>query len=164
MTTTITRAHVEPAETALRDGTVVLVRPLEPGDGDMLRAFHRGLPARTAYYRFLGARGPLTEAEVEYLTHVDQRSRVVLGAFADDRLVAVARYERIPGTSDAEVACVVKDEWQGRGAGTAVLARLVEVARRSGVRRFVTETLLSNTRMLRLLSGPAPTTLRCVSG
>lgn len=185
MTTTITRAHVDPAELVLHDGTVLLVRPLEPGDGDALRAFHQGLSAQTVYYRFFCARGSLTDAEVEYFTHVDQRSRVALAAFADDRLVAVARYDRVPGTTDAEVACVVTDGWQGRGVGTTLLARLVEVARRSGVRRFVAETLLSNTRMLHLLSELAPmrtsgvdngtahvlldisphdTTLRCVSG
>lgn len=185
MTTTITRTRVEPVERRLRDGTPVLVRALEAADGDALRAFHKGLSARTVYYRFFCARGPLTDAEVEYFTHVDQRSRVALAAFADGALVAVARYDRIPGTTDAETACVVTDAWQGRGVGTMLLARLVEVARRSGVRRFVAETLLSNTRMLRLLSELAPmrtaavdhgtahvlldlsrhdTTLRCVSG
>lgn len=185
MTTTVTRSRIEPVERVLRDGTPVLLRALEPGDGDALRAFHQELSAETVYYRFFCARGPLSDAEVEYFTHVDQRSRVALAAFADDRLVAVARYDRIPGTTDAEVACVVTDSWQGRGLGTTLLARLVEVARRSGVHRFVAETLLSNTRMLRLLAELAPmrtsdveegaarvaldlsrrdTTLRCVSG
>jgi RimJ/RimL family protein N-acetyltransferase len=185
MTTTLTRAHLEPVERVLRDGTPVLIRALEPGDGDALRAFHQGLSPQTVYYRFFCARGALTDAEVEYFTHVDQRSRVALAAFDGARLVAVARYDRIPGTTDAEIACVVTDAWQGRGLGTILLARLVEVARRSGVHRFVAETLLSNTRMLRLLSELAPmrasaiedgtarlaldlsrrdTTLRCVSG
>lgn len=185
MTTTMTRAHLDPVERVLPDGTPVLLRALEPGDGDALRAFHQGLSTQTVYYRFFCARGPLTDAEVEYFTQVDQRSRVALAAFAGDRLIAVARYDRIPGTTDAEIACVVTDAWQGRGLGTTLLARLVEVARRSGVHRFVAETLLSNTRMLHLLSELAPmrasdvaggtarvaldlsprdTTLRCVSG
>lgn len=186
MTMTTTRSHLEPVDRVLPDGTPVLLRALEPSDGDALRAFHQGLSAQTAYHRFFCARGRLTDAEVEYFTHVDQRSRVALAAFAEDRLVAVARYDRIPGSTDAEVACVVTDAWQGRGLGTTLLARLVEVARRSGVNRFVAETLLSNTRMLHLLSELAPmrdsrrvdhrpahrlfdssphdTTLRCVSG
>ena len=156
MTTTMTRAHLEPVQRVLRDGTPVLLRALEPSDGDALRAFHQGLSPQTVYYRFFCARGPLTDAEVEYFTHVDQRSRVALAAVFEDKLVAVARYDRIPGTTDAEIACVVADDWQGRGLGTTLLARLVEVARRSGVHRFVAETLLSNTRMLRLLSELAP--------
>ncbi|HWL35567.1 MAG TPA: GNAT family N-acetyltransferase [Frankiaceae bacterium] len=185
MTTTTTRAYLEPVERRLRDGTTVLLRALEPDDGAALRAFHQGLSPQTVYYRFFCARGPLTDAEVEYFTHVDQRSRVALAAFAGDELIAVARYDRIPGTTDAETACVVTDAWQGRGVGTELLVRLVEVARRSGVHRFVAETLLSNARMLRLLGELAPmrtsdvecgmahvaldlsprdTNLRCVSG
>jgi GNAT superfamily N-acetyltransferase len=185
-TLTATRLSIRESEHLLADGATVTIRGLGPRDGDALRAFHAGLSSETVYYRFFCARGPLTDAEVEYFTNVDQRSRVALGAFADGDLVAVGRYDRLPGTSDAEVACVVTDAWQHRGLGTVLLARLVEVARRSGVRRFVADTLLSNSRMLRLLSeispmrtaavgsgltrvqvdlpSPRDTTLRCVTG
>ncbi len=156
MTRTITRAAVDPAVCSLPDATPVLVRALEPGDGDALRAFHDGLSAQTVYYRFFCARGPLTDAEVEYFTHVDQRSRVALAAAVDGTLIGIARYDRIPGTTDAETAVVVTDAWQGRGVGTVLVGRLTEIARRSGVRRFVAETLLSNTRMLRLLADVSP--------
>ncbi|MDT4922648.1 MAG: hypothetical protein QOG01_361 [Pseudonocardiales bacterium] len=180
------RSSTATTEHVLPDGTSLALRGLDPGDGGALRTFHLGLSIETVYYRFFCARGPLTDAEVTYFTHVDQRSRVALGVFADGVLVAVGRYDRLPGTTDAEVACVVTDAWQHHGVGTLLLARLVEIARRSGVRRFVAETLLSNTRMLRLLSEVAPmrtssvgsglarvlvdlpagpdTTLRCVTG
>lgn len=163
MMTTAVRTDV--TEHVLSDGTPVLVRPLRPDDGAALRAFHDGLSVDTVYHRFFCARGPLTDAEVAYFTRLDQRSRVALAAFVDGDLVGVARYDRLPGTTDAEVACVVTDAWQGRGVGTLLLARLVETARRSGVRRFVADTLLSNTGMIRLLAAlPYPTTLRCVTG
>lgn len=180
------RPAVGATEHVLRDGTLVTLRPLGPDDGAALRTFHDGLSVQTVYHRFFCARGPLTDAEVAYFTRLDQRSRVALAAFAGDRLVGVARYDRLPGTTDAETACVVADAWQGRGLGTLLLMRLVEIARRSGVRRFVADTLLSNTRMLRLLADIAPmkttdvdrgfahvlvdiprprdTTLRCVTG
>jgi GNAT superfamily N-acetyltransferase len=185
-TLTAPRFSLPATEQVLPDGTNLVVRGLDPRDGDALRAFHESLSTETVYYRFFCARGPLTDAEVHYFTHVDQRSRVAFGVFADGVLVAVGRYDRLPGTTDAEVACVVTDAWQHHGVGTLLLARLVEVARRSGVRRFVAETLLSNTRMLRLLSEVAPmrtssvgsgltrvlvdlparpdTTLRCLAG
>lgn len=185
-TLTAPRFSITPTEHVLPDGTTLTMRGLEPRDGDALRAFHQGLSSETVYYRFFCARGPLTDAEVDYFTHVDQRSRVALGVFADGVLIAVGRYDRLPGTTDAEVACVVTDAWQHHGVGTMLLARLVEVGRHSGVRRFVAETLLSNTRMLRLLAEVAPlrtsdvstgfahvlvdlparpdTTLRCVTG
>ena len=182
--TTLPRSVIDPAEGVLPDGTRLLVRPLSPGDGDALRAFHLGLSPQTVYSRFFYARGPLTDAEVAYFTHVDQRSRVALAAMVEGELIGVARYDRLPGTTDAEAACVVTDAWQGRGVGTLLLARLAGIARRSGVRRFVAETLLSNSRLLRLLAELAPirtsvdsglahiqldlaphsATLRCVTG
>jgi GNAT superfamily N-acetyltransferase len=182
----VDRFGVAAVERVLCDGTTVTVRPLGPDDANALRAFHDGLSFQTVYQRFFCARGPLTDAEVAYFTRLDQRSRVALAALVDGVLVGVARYDRLPGTTDAETACVVTDAWQGRGVGTLLLARLVEVARRSGVRRFVADTLMSNTPLLRLLAEIAPlrttdvdhgfahvlvdiprgrdTTLRCVTG
>ena len=149
-------APVCATESALPDGTLVAIRPLGADDADALRRFHDGLSRETVYYRFFCMRGPLTDAEVDYFTGVDQRSRVALAAYIDNTLIGVARYDRLPRTTDAEVACVVTDIWQGHGVGTVLLSRLVEIARRSGVRRFVADTLASNTRMLRLLADMSP--------
>jgi GNAT superfamily N-acetyltransferase len=56
----------------------------------------------------------------------------------------------LPGTSDAEVAFVVADDWQGIGAGTQLLEQLVHRARAEGVTRFLAETLNENHRMQRV--------------
>ena len=52
------------------------------------------------------------------------------------------------GSSDAEVAFVVADAWQGRGLGSVLFRRLAARAAELGVRRLVAETLFSNRRML----------------
>ncbi len=65
-----------------------------------------------------------------------------------DHLVAVARYDRVPGTDSAEVAFVVSDAHQGRGIGTALLAHLASAARERGITRFVATTLVRNRKML----------------
>ena len=57
--------------------------------------------------------------------------------------VGVARYVRSAAEPDkAEFAVAVADDWQGRGVGGALLARLSDRAREEGVRRF-TAVILS---------------------
>ena len=56
----------------------------------------------------------------------------------------MARYVRSDDAGSAEVAVTVVDDWQGRGAGTALLERLVERARENGIERFVALVLQEN--------------------
>ena len=54
-----------------------------------------------------------------------------------------------PGIADVGVTVV--DAWQGRGFGSALLARLSECAREAGVEHFAVEVLPENRAMLALL-------------
>lgn len=51
-------------------------------------------------------------------------NREALVALDGANIVAIGRYDRLPGTDDAEVAFVVADSWQGDGAGAELLKRL----------------------------------------
>ena len=57
---------------------------------------------------------------------------------------------------EAEVAVTVVDDWQGRGAATALLESLVERAREEGVERFVALVMSENTDALELAAHLAP--------
>src|SRR4051794_19074417 len=136
------------ADVILSDGGTVHVRPITPDDGDALRNFHSRLSAETVYLRFFSPLPRLSPQLVERFTHVDYEDRFALVAELGHELVAVARYDRLPGTADAEVAFVVDDRHQGRGLGTLLLEHLAVAGRDRGVRRFVAEPLPGNTRML----------------
>lgn len=74
--------------------------------------------------------------------------------------VGVARYVRTADDPDAaEVAMLVVDAYQGQGVDKALLARLSEVARLHGIRRFEGIVLPDNAPMLGLLAGHARGTL-----
>lgn len=133
---------------ALRDGSIVAIVPMHSTDSDRLMRFHGTLSAETTYSRFFSFHPELTSAEVQHFTHVDHRDREALVAVADDEIVAVARFDRLPEIVEAEVAFVVADSWQGRGLGSLLFDRLVELARVVGVERFVADTLTHNRRML----------------
>jgi len=51
-----------------------------------------------------------------------------------EEIIAVVSYYLDPKTNMAEVAFVVRDEWQNRGIGTQTLRVLIRGARRNGIR------------------------------
>ena len=139
-------AHWE-TDAVLADGGAVHVRPIRPDDADRLVDLHSRLSDRTIYYRFFSPHPRLSPREIQRFTTVDYVDRVALVALLDDRFVAVARYDRLPGTSEAEVAFVVADEHQGRGVGSLLLEHLAAAARERGITRFFAETLADNRAM-----------------
>jgi GNAT superfamily N-acetyltransferase len=138
---------IGPAE--LRDGTVVMIEPMHRTDAARLDSFHHTLSPETTRLRFFHLHPELSEREIERFTHVDHEDREALVAVHDDRIIGVARFDRMgDGSNDAEVAFVVADAWQGRGLGTVLFRRLAARAVEQGVRRLIAETLFRNRRML----------------
>jgi acyl-CoA synthetase (NDP forming)/RimJ/RimL family protein N-acetyltransferase len=105
---------------------------------------------QTRYYRFFGPLKRLSDRDLHRFTHVDHDSRVAFVVLLGDQLVAVGRYDRLPDTSDAEVAFLVEDAHQGRGLGSVLLEHLAAAARERGIERFVAEVLAQNSRMVRV--------------
>ncbi len=124
------------------------LRPIRPDDAARLVAFHRALSAQSVYLRFFTFHPTLSEAEVEHFTRVDYRDRLALVVTVGDQLVAVGRFDREPGGTEAEVAFVVADEYQHHGLGTLLLDELAGAARRRGVKTFRADTLAGNAAML----------------
>ena len=137
----------------LRDGTAVRIRPIGPDDKPfVLQAFGR-LGAGSRYRRFLSYKKELSVGELRALTEVDHHDHEALGAVdpATGDGIGIARFVRHPDRPDAaEAAVTVVDEWQGRGVGAALLARLAVRAREEGIREFTATLLSDNGAMLAL--------------
>jgi RimJ/RimL family protein N-acetyltransferase len=134
------------------DGSLLHVRPILPSDAQRLRKFHDSLSSETQYRRFFSAHPHLSWSEALRFTSVDYSDRLALIAEFADRLVGVARYDRLPETASAEVAFVVTDDWQHRGVGTMLLSELAKAAGMRGINRFVAETLVDNALMIAVFS------------
>jgi len=52
----------------------------------------------------------------------------------------------------AEIAFVVRDEWQNKGIGTALFKHLTLIARRNGISGFTAEVLKENRAMIRVIN------------
>lgn len=142
----------------LRDGSRVRVRPLTPEDEPELHDAFSRMSERTVYFRFFSPLKRLPEDLAHRLAQVDGELRYALcathrlgHAHAQEHIVGVARYDRIAGTTVAEVAVSVVDEFQHQGLGSQLLTMLARVAREHGIDTFTLIVLPENQSMLQLL-------------
>ena len=129
-------------------GTPYHLRPIRPDDDDALVEFHQHLSPHSVYMRFFTYHPTLSETEVSRFTTVDYWDRLALVVTRDDHLVAVGRFDRPPGATEAEVAFIVADEHQHHGLGTLLLDELARAGRARGVETFKADTLAENMAML----------------
>jgi RimJ/RimL family protein N-acetyltransferase len=139
---------------ALRDGSGVLIRQVQPTDASLLADGFARLSDKSRRMRFLARKDQLSAAELRYFTDVDHHDHEALGALdhADGRGVGVARYVRdAEDPHAAEIAVTIVDDWQGRGLGTELLTRLSGRARSEGICRFTALVADDNVAMAGLL-------------
>jgi acyl-CoA synthetase (NDP forming)/RimJ/RimL family protein N-acetyltransferase len=139
-------AHWE-ADVVLSDGATAHLRPIRPDDAQRLVDFYSRVSDESKYFRFFAPYPTLSDADVHRFTTVDYDDRVALILLSGEDMIGVTRYDRIDAVQ-AEVAFLVEDAHQGRGVGSVLLEHLAQVARDSGVGRFVAETLPQNHKMI----------------
>jgi GNAT superfamily N-acetyltransferase len=144
--------------TVLRDGTRVTVRWIEPEDKARMREGVKLFSPETLYRRFFAPVSELSEAQLRFLTEVDQVDHVAWGALDDDHPevpgLGVGRWVRLPEDSSvAETALIVLDAYQGRGLGTLLLAVLNVAASHQGLRTLRAMVLAENQRFIATLAG-----------
>jgi RimJ/RimL family protein N-acetyltransferase len=147
----------------LRDGSAVLIRQVQGADAPLVADGFARLSARSRQLRFLSPKTELSPAELRYFTDVDHHDHEALGALdhPGGRGVGIARYVRDAGDPQAaEITVTVIDDWQGRGLGTELVARLSERARCEGIRRFTALVAADNRAMAGLLRNAGASLVR----
>jgi RimJ/RimL family protein N-acetyltransferase len=142
----------------LRDGTPITVRPVTPDDREELRRGFLELSPESRYFRFLNSGTVASEEMLTYLTSVDQRDHVAIGATMEspdlktERGIGIARFVRLEGAPEtAEAAITVVDDMHRRGVGTVLLRELVRAAEVHGIRTVRAEVLADNDTMRNIL-------------
>jgi GNAT superfamily N-acetyltransferase len=131
------------------------IRQLAAGERQAVLEVFRGLSDRSRRLRFHGAKPALPDRDLDELVRVGCCGREAVAAVevASGRAVGVARFVREPGTSTAEIAFAVVDEWQGRGIGRALVAELASLARREGIERVRASVVAGNDAAVALVRG-----------
>ncbi|PWU08902.1 MAG: acetyl CoA synthetase subunit alpha [Terriglobia bacterium] len=143
----------------LKDATQVTIRPIRPEDEPAMVRFHETLSERSVYYRYfhlMNLQQRTTHERLTRICFIDYDREMALVAekrnpqTGESEILGVGRMSKIPWTNDAEVAVLISDQWQGRGLGKELLARLLIVGADEKLDRLIAEILPENRDVMRI--------------
>jgi len=145
---------------ALKNGKMVEIRPLLPSDEFEYRNFFYSLKEETIYLRFF-YRMKLFSHEMaqQQWASVDYRKNVSLVGLVQSRghkeIVAIGSYAD-DENGRAEVAFVVREDFQGMGISSLLLTQLEAIALENGFKGFTATVLTENAAMLHVFKKRYP--------
>jgi GNAT superfamily N-acetyltransferase len=107
------------------------------------------------YTRFFHRLQSLPVSKAEHFCNVDFAMEMafiaVSGGRENEQIVGSSMYVMDHSTNLAEVAFMIRPEWQSVGLGRALQSRLTEYARSKGLRGLTAQILTGNSKMIMLI-------------
>ncbi|MDH5478705.1 MAG: GNAT family N-acetyltransferase, partial [Nitrospinota bacterium] len=136
---------------ALRDGTQINFRSILPTDETNVRDMLYHISEKSIRFRFMTEIQRFPYHQIQNFVYIDNRKDVAIVGYMPaahgDEIIAMGRYYLDETTNRAEVAFVVRDEWQGKGIGAFMLEILAKTARRNGIKGLTATVLRENMAM-----------------
>ena len=144
----------------------VRFRAIKPSDvDDMRRLFYR-FSDKSVYYRYFSPIKTMPHAKMqEYVTIDYTKTMSIVGLMGDPgtgRIVAEARYVRLPDKPVADVAFVVDEDFQGKGIASFLFRTLRKIAKENGIRGFKADVLATNKGMLKVFESASDAPIQAV--
>ncbi len=144
----------------LKNGKVVEFRPLLPSDEFAYRNFFYSLQEKTIYMRFFYKMRTFSHEVVQkQWSSVDYRKNMsIIGLVqwgGHKEIMAIGSYAQEDDTQ-AEVAFVVREDFQGLGVATYLLEMLEKIARENHYLSFSATVLRENAAMIRVFKKRFP--------
>jgi acetyl coenzyme A synthetase (ADP forming)-like protein len=142
----------------LKDGSVILFRPIKKSDAPEWLNFYHRLSSRSKYMRLHRSPPDMSMEDAVRFCTVDYINQFAFVAEAIEEhhkhIVAVGRYSRLPmSPKTAEIAFIILDAFQEKGIGTKFIEWLATVARKNDIDTFEAYILPENTMMLSVFQG-----------
>ncbi len=138
----------------LKDKSRAFVRPLRVTDEPIVREFFYRLSPESVHYRFFRMIKAMPHQKLQELLKIDYEMDMAIIVLSDDtkdaEMIGFAHYLKEPRTNFTEAAFLVRDDWQGKGIGTALMRTLVDFAKQKGIAGFTASVLAENHGMLRV--------------
>ena len=137
----------------LPGGEQLVVRAARATDEEQVQDVLYDMSPESAYQRYFTPRHIHSRSEVLAFLDADPRSSCALVAeeASSGHLVGIARYELDPASKMGDLGIVVRDDFQRRGVGTALVRYLLEVGDLHGMRGLRADVLSTNVGMMALL-------------
>ncbi len=133
----------------------VFFRPIKPTDEALQRAFFYSLSDRSVYYRFFNIVKAMPHEKIQPYVNIDYQEEMaivgLLGEPGDYELIAIGRFKTDPADNLAEIAFVVRDDWQNQGIGSHLMSKLIEIALEFDIDGFKAEILAENKYMMHVM-------------
>ncbi|MFJ8685014.1 GNAT family N-acetyltransferase [Micromonospora wenchangensis] len=157
----VARREADRVVLVLPDGAELTVRPATADDLAGVVDLHERCSAASRQRRYLSGAAQPSPARLRRLLEPARGLTLVATTTGSDGAVesVVALANLLAEGDEAEAALLVRDDWQRRGLGTALLRRLLAHAERAGFAALVLHTQADNTPMVRTaarLGRPAP--------
>jgi len=137
-----------------KTGLEIFLRPIKISDEPLLKDFFYKLSDKSLYRRFISTRKDMPHERLQSFVVIDYAKEMVILAVikhnGKEEVVGVGQYSIDERTYTAEVALVVRDDYQNKGIGTELLSYLTYLAKRRGLQGFTAEVLANNKPMLHL--------------
>lgn len=142
----------------MKDGKEVIIRPIRPEDEPLILQFNEKLSERSIYMRYFQPLKLSQRTAHERLTRIcfvdhDREIELVVEhktESGDREIIAAGRMSKTHGRNEAELAALVRDEFQAKGLGTELYRRMIEIAKDEGLGK-VTSVMLGENREMRSL-------------
>jgi len=145
--------HLETVRTTRR-GLRLRLRPVRVTDEPLLKDFFYSLSENSLYKRFIQVRKDMPHDRLQDFVVIDYTTEMIMLATEErngkEVVLGVGQYGLTGSSHTAEVALVVRDDCQGKGIGSELLAYLTYLAKRQGLHGFTAEVLVENSPMLHL--------------
>src|SRR3954453_5485638 len=102
----------------MKAGGAVTIRPIRPEDEPCMVKFHETLSERSVYLRYfhlLNLEQRIQHDRLTRICFIDYDREMALVAEHNGEILGVGRLMKVHGTTEAEIAVLISDKYQGRG-------------------------------------------------
>ena len=143
-------AHLETYKKS-KTGLEIYLRPVRIHDEPLLKDFFYYL-----YQRFISSRKNIFQEHLQRFVVIDYTKDMIILALITEKekekIVGMGQYSLDEKTNNAEVALVVRDDYQNQRIGGELLSYLTYLAKKQGLFGFTAEVLPENYSMIHLFN------------